>query len=285
MAVFTLPPEMISFYKKNIAYLTEHAVDPDKKRYIVADEGPKHYIDLDHYIAVNELAFEQFPKKWNDAVLTYTVDTLKKYGIVPWQINRMMLSLTKAFEQRDQERILKLSAHLGHYIADAHVPLHTTENYNGQYTNQKGIHGLWESRLPELQSHGYDYFVGKAAYSNAVLDDTWEAIRGSFFAKDSVLNIEKQLNDSFSKDKKYSYENRGVSVKKVYSEAYAERYHEMLNGMVERRLRKAIIAVGSFWYTAWVNAGQPNLEGLAQEIVSDDRIELEGKKLRKVRCH
>ena len=39
MAVFTLPPEMIAFYKKNIEYLTEHAVDPDKRRYATRHEA------------------------------------------------------------------------------------------------------------------------------------------------------------------------------------------------------------------------------------------------------
>jgi hypothetical protein len=29
--------------------------------------------------------------------------------------------------------------------------------------------------------------------------------------------------------------------------------------MVERRLRRAIVHVGSFWYTAWVDAGRPAL--------------------------
>ncbi len=31
MAVFTLPPGLIPFYKKNLEFITEHAVDPDKR--------------------------------------------------------------------------------------------------------------------------------------------------------------------------------------------------------------------------------------------------------------
>ena len=31
LAVFTLPPEMIVFYKTHLEYVTEHAVDPDKR--------------------------------------------------------------------------------------------------------------------------------------------------------------------------------------------------------------------------------------------------------------
>ena len=66
-----------------------------------------------------------------------------------------------AFIEKDSDKILKYSADLGHYIADAYVPLHTTENYNGQLTGQKGIHAFWESRLPELFSEDYNYLVDK----------------------------------------------------------------------------------------------------------------------------
>lgn len=279
MAVFTLPPEMIKFYKKNIEYITEHAVDPDKRRYAVDGEAPRHYIDIDHYVHDGGNPFEVVPRKWNDAVDKFTEDTLQAYGIVPWHVNLMMLKLTKAFEAKDVDRILKLSADLGHYIGDSHVPLHTTENYNGQLTGQRGIHGFWESRLPELKSKDYDYFVGRAEYVEYILDDEWETVQQSFAAKDSVLEFERILNNKFPQDQKYAYENRGKSLVKTYSEDYSTKYHEMLDGMVERRLTQAIIKVGSYWYTAWVNAGQPNLDELLEKKPSqkllDEDLELE----------
>ena len=37
------------FYKSNISFLTQHAIDPDKRRYAVEGEGPRHFIDLDTY--------------------------------------------------------------------------------------------------------------------------------------------------------------------------------------------------------------------------------------------
>lgn len=273
MAVFTLPPEMIKFYKKNIEYITEHAVDPDKRRYAVEGEAPRHYIDIDHYAEDGQDPFEVMPKKWYDAIDKFTEDTLQAYGIVPWHVNFMVLQLTKAFEAKDYDRIIKVSADLGHYIGDAHVPLHTTKNYNGQLTNQKGIHGFWESRLPELKHEDYDYFVGRAKYVDDVLEDVWGVVKVSFAAKDSVLGFEKQLNDEFPQDRKYSVENRGAALMKVYSEEYSDRYHEMLNGMVERRLTASIIKVGSYWYTAWVNAGQPNLDELLEKKPSQKFLE------------
>lgn len=260
LAVFTLPEQLLYFYKTNIEYLTEHAVDPDKRRYSDPEEACRHYVDLDYYEHVAPV--DTVPKYWKDAVAKYTEDTLKAYGIVPWHIGLMKYKLTEAFKEKDAARILKLSAEIGHYIADAHVPLHATMNYNGQMTNQKGIHGFWESRLPELYSKDYDFFVGKATYINNVLLAAWAASEGSFAAKDSVLDFERILNSRFGTDRKYSFEMRGQTQVKVYSLEYSSAYNAMLGNQVERRMRASILAIGSIWYTAWVDAGQPDLTNL-----------------------
>lgn len=266
MAVMTLPPSMITFYKKHIEYISEHAVDPDRRRYSSEDEACRHYIDLDHYGAN---PFDSIPRWWKHAVAKYSEDTLKAYGIVPWHIEKMVYRLTEAFKEENLDKILHYSADLGHYIADAHVPLHTTENYNGQLTGQKGIHGFWESRIPELKADQYDYFTGRARYIEKPLDAAWQAVRESFAAKDSVLLFEAELNKRFSPDRKYAYESRGNTTVKVYSEEYTSEYDKMMDGMVERRMRASVIMVGSLWYTAWVDAGQPDLSRLDNKTISD----------------
>ena len=267
VAVFLLPPEMISFYKTNIEYITEHAVDPDKRRYAVADEAPRHYIDLDHYCAY---PCKEMPHRWKDAVAKYSEDTLKSYGIVPWYIQTMMYRLTDAFKQKNKNKILHLSGDIGHYIADSNVPLHTSENYNGQMTNQVGIHGLWESRIPELYGENYNYMIGKAASVAKPSDRIWATVLESNHALDTVLGFEKILLDSFPSDKIYSFETRGKSLVKVYSEEFAGDYSQMMDGMVERRMRSAIKMVADIWYTCWVNAGSPNLNKLETTALSPE---------------
>lgn len=259
MAVFTLPKELIGFYKSNIDYITENAVNPDKRRYTDSLEAHRHYIDLDHY---GISPFDSIPKRWNDAIKKYSEDTLKNYGIVPWHIERTYYRLVKAFETQDSSAILRLSADLGHYIADAHVPLHTTENYNGQLTGQMGIHAFWESRLPELFSNDYDYFVGKARYIESPLLEAWKIAESTFSLLDTTLTVEKRLSQNFPSDRKYTYSERNNRVIKEYSLEYSTAYHKALNGMVEQQMRKSILAIGSFWYSAWIDAGQPNMKNL-----------------------
>jgi hypothetical protein len=266
MAVFGLPASMIGYYKKHIAYITNHAIDPDKRRYTNTTEAAKHYIDCDHY---GLHPFDSIPKTWKSAVIKYTEDTLRAYGIVPWQIELTTRRLSNAFKNGNSDLILHYSADLGHYVADAHVPLHTTENYNGQLTNQLGIHGFWESRLPELFSGSYNFFAGKAVYIEEPIAAAWSAVQASYAAKDSVLQFEAALNARFPADRKYELVTKNKKTIKVYSQEYATAYDKALNGMVERRMRAAIALVSSLWYTAWVNAGQPDLSRLAIKSISD----------------
>lgn len=268
LAVFTVPPPLFGFYKTHIEFLTEHAVDADKRRYSDAAEACRHYLDADHYESSPPI--DTIPKYWKQAVAKYTEDTLVAYGIVPWHVNLMTLRLTEAFKQKDKRRILRLSADLGHYVADAHVPLHATENYNGQLTGQTGIHGFWESRLPELFSSNYDFFTGKARYIDDVQQAAWIAVNGSFAAVDSVLRFERELSKQFPDDRKYAFEEKGRMMVRVYSKEYAAAYDRLMGDMVERRMRASVILVGSLWYTAWVNAGQPDLNKLDEKPTPEE---------------
>lgn len=266
MAVLTLPPEIVGFYKENIEYITSHAVDPDKRRYANKNEAPRHYIDIDHYAKSGEDPFDLMPRYWKDAVEKYTEDTLTAYGIVPWHVSSMVYYLTEAFKANDANAVLRLSADLGHYVADAHVPLHTTENYNGQLTGQRGIHGLWESRIPELKAEDYDFLVGRAVYVKSPINRIWAVVEESHSFVDSVLFLEKKISQETAADQKYAFEQRGQSTVRQYAQKFALNYDQAMGDMVEERMQKAVLLVGSFWYTAWVNAGQPNLDNFGKKL-------------------
>ena len=280
-AVFLLPPQMMKLYKANIAYLSEHAVDPDKRRYGVAAEAPRHYIDIDFY---GKYPYDSLPHRWDSAVAKFGEDTLQSQGIVPWWVQTMEQRLTAAFREKNQQKILKLSAEIGHYIADAHVPLHASSNHDGQLTNQRGIHAFWESRVPELFAENqYDFMIGKAEYIEHPGTYIWRRVLESGAAADTVLQNEAALSKNF-KGQKYAFEERSGKVIRQYSTAYSDAYQKSLNGMVERRMRLAIYSVASFWYTAWVNAGQPDLSTLnntaptAEEIKEMEALDAEWRK-------
>ena len=269
-AVFLLPPEMMILYKPNIQYLTEHATDPDKRRYAVEAEAPRHYIDLDFY---GERSVDSLPRNWSKAVDAFTLDSLNRHGIVPWHIQLMLTRLTEAFKQKNYSSIMKNSAEIGHYIADAHVPLHTTSNYNGQKTNQTGIHGFWESRVPELLAENeFNFFIGKASYIKDPTLYIWTVIKESNQSVDSVLYFEKALTNEITEPFKFSFENRNGKIIKQYSSNFTKMYSLKLNGMIERRMHQSIFTIASFWYTAWVNAGQPDLQKLTDQHFNQQEL-------------
>ncbi len=265
MAVFTLPPEMLPLYKHNVEFLSERSVDPDRRAHAVEGEAPRHYIDIDHF---GDSPFDSMPRHWDDAVEKFSEDTLMQYGVLPWHINRMMHRLTQAFRNNDTNNILLLSAHLGHYIADACTPLHTTKYYNGKTSGQRGIHAFWESRLPELYSHQYSFFTGRAEYVDDPLEMAWELIAVAHAKVDTIYEVFDSLLAAIPGDRVYAHEMRGQSTVRVYSRGFSEAFHHGLQGMVEQQMRLAVKTIGDFWFTAWVNAGQPNLSPMEDKTPS-----------------
>ncbi len=358
-AVFTLTPEMMVFYKKNIEYLTEHAVDPDMRRYATRHEAPRHFMDLDRY---GEAPFDDLPRQWTDALTQFSayyfinekndtlpifkrndedrlniendqiafdktgqivaydtlrsffakyilplyyednwavdcdtfsqwfqtklpacqgiivVDQLSEHGVLPYHLLQMLNRLKYAFIDRDAKKILRLSADFGHYVGDAHVPLHTTQNYNGQLSGQDGIHAFWETRLPELfADDSYDFWVGKASLIEQPQEYFWDIVLKSHSYVDSVLGIEKDLRTLFPPDRQICNEMRGDALVKTQCEDFANAYHDRMGSMVEERFRSAIAVTGNVWYTAWVMAGQPDLSSLSspENEADEEQKELE----------
>ena len=353
LAVFTLDRDMMPFFRTHVEWLTEHAVDPDKRRYATKHEAVRHYIDIDHWGDSEDFAY--VPHRWTDALLwkgelqvtagadtlRWTVDTilqassdypfasdsrvtlvapgqtpvelrlgdyrsfwlnnvlpnyyedqqpvvadslvalgfpvptgasveaidhLSEYGILPWHLQAMHRRITAAFRAKDTDRILRYCAEMGHYVGDAHVPLHTTENYNGQLTGQTGIHGFWESRIPELfADRDYDFFVGKAQYIEDPREFYWDIVLKSHSLVDSVLNTEARLRRQFPADQQMVFDERLGRTIKTQSAEFAAAWDRAMQGMVEERFRASILAVGSVWYSCWVDAGQPDLNDLLKK--------------------
>lgn len=268
LAVYRLPVDMQYFYKKHIDYLTENAVNPDRRRYAVVGEAERHFIDLDVY---GDSSLQKLPHYWPAAIKKIGEDSLRKHGIVPWYVQTSAYQLTEAFKDKDPKRILRISADLGHYVADSNVPLHTTRNYNGQLTRQEGIHGFWESRLPELYAKDYDLWLGEAKYIENLTEQIWFSVNRAHVAVDSVFLFEKELTESFESDKKFSYELRNNILVRTYSEEFSNQYHLKLKGQVERQMRNSIEMVSDLWFTCWINAGQPDLKEISASFDDTDK--------------
>lgn len=372
MAVFTLPGELIEFYKQHLEYIEDHAIDPDKRRYAVRAEAIRHYIDLDHWCSQDScllprsyslalivynhfywihdgkrtLLFDTFnlidlnsePMQYSHEIMKILgdqtlpvnlkelkgfieshafdyyddapwtipldssqntfpfaasddsieiVDHFSSRGILPYHLERAFYQLVNAFKTKNTNQILRLSADIGHYLGDAHVPLHTTKNYNGQLSNQIGIHAFWESRIPELFAENeFDFVVGPAQFIPDVREFIWNIVEASYHGVSLVLNMEKYLDQMTSPDQQYCFENRLGVYTKLQCKEYAQKYHHLLNRQVEDRMRHSILNLGSIWMTAWVHAGLPDLPAgeMQSIIISPDSTQNNARSL-KIREH
>jgi len=263
-AVFALPSPIQSFFYNHIDYITQESTVPDLRKYTLNDksENPRHFMDLENFGSLDSL-----PKTLAEARTKYDEKFLQQNGILPWYIEELMGKLTKAFKEKKKTEILFLAADLGHYLGDANMPFHTSANFNGQLTNQKGIHSLWESRLPELCGKNYNYFCPEAKLIDDVHKETWRIIMSTHRLVDTALLADLELKKKFTADKIFQTDKEGKVIKskygdQVFSDEYSRQFHEALKGMVERQMRASITATANFWYTAWVNAGKPDLGDL-----------------------
>jgi hypothetical protein len=268
-AILSLPDPLRSFFYNHADFITEESVVPDIRKYTIGDkaEFPRHYIDLEDFgaDAVNTL-----PRSFKEVEQKYGADELSKKGMLPWTIQEMEEKLTDAFRKKSKNEIIFLAATLGHYIGDANMPLHTSSNHNGQLTDQKGIHALFEGEMLEMFGKTINLNIGTAPYFKDVNQTTWSMIAATHAAADTLLKADADLRKSFPKRNIYRLDSADRVVKNQYgdwyfSDDYVKTLHQNLGGLLERRLRAAIYFTSGFWYTAWVNAGKPDLSNLDDE--------------------
>jgi hypothetical protein len=293
LAVYRLPKQMQPFFFKNIDYLVEHAPRADQRRNQDSNEAPKHFVDLEAFYDWSEQSPYPLPLRWEDAVKKYSRDTLVKYGYVPYHIITMKNLLTEAFRSRNRDSILFYATDIGHYIGDANVPLHTTLNYDGQLTNQKGLHSLWESVAPEIEIEHYKlYSRHDAAYLSDPAQSVKECLMQSFSLVKDVLAKETEVSKGFTDSTKYRWQTRRGREVRYYTSAFAKAYNKALGNTINRQLLRSSEMIADFWYTAWVDAGRPDLSGLLRQPFSkhDKKLlktekaawkkeELQGKKM------
>ncbi len=270
ISAYALPKKMATFFMKNEDYMVYNSVRPDVRRNTDKTEAPKHFIDLDAPIYGTD-PLNTIPHDWDSAVKKYTADTLKKYGTLPWVVVAMQEKLTEAFRSKMKDSILFYAADLGHYVSDAHVPLHTSYNYDGQLTNQRGLHSLWETAVPEINIESYNlYTKHKAKYIKDPLAEIWKKIAATNQLLDGVFKEEINASVGFTDERKFKRSERFGQMRKNYTGEFAKAYGERLGNTINNQMVLSSESVADFWYTAWVNAGKPDLSDL-ETVTKEDK--------------
>ncbi len=241
-AVESLPPEIRGFFEANRQFLIDHANDPDewvkKDRY----ELKHHYIYLDKY---GFFPFLTLPHSFQRAVEQYGSGRVNRDGLLPWHIGEYSLRLTTALKAHNWEQAKLDAAVLGHYVADAHDPLDTTQNFDGQLTGQAGLATRFGSRLVNQYSN---FFIFRPDDAVKLDDPTESAFRICLEAHTWVERI--VLADRQSRE--------GLP---DFTDDYLDRFYSEVGATAMREINAAAHNTSSYWYTAWLNAGHLALPG------------------------
>ncbi|MHB1688144.1 MAG: S1/P1 nuclease [Ignavibacteriaceae bacterium] len=245
MAVQFFPPEMKAFVQWE-DYLSQHAPDPDLRKKDDKSEGPKHFIDIDFY---KEFLAGKMIENEDSLIAKYGETEVIKNGVLPWATLKTFQELTKAFKEHDKEGALKLAADLGHYVADGHQPMHTVLNYNGQLTDQKGVHAHYEITM--VDEHLKE------------LEDSFQPVPAPFI-KDPMNFIFNYISNSNSVCG-ILFDADNFAFKESGSRRSDEYYRLMwfrMGYITEVQFDHAAEDFASLVYTAWINGGKPSFESM-----------------------
>ncbi len=226
------------------SFLVDHSSDADSRKGSDPDEYPKHFIDIDNYPEF--LTNGKINEDDSQLILEHSLNFVLENGILPWATLASYDSLTACFERRDWAKAKIFAADLGHYVADAHMPMHITKNYDGVLTGNNGIHYLYETSM-------LNTYAAEISYTG-----------------DSIKPIENVSNYIFS----YLYKNYPYVDSVLLADTYARTVSSNTSSTAykaalwskTRRITILLFANAShrlseLFYSAWVRAGRPLISG------------------------
>ena len=241
MAVETLPPDIRVFFEANRYFLSRHVTDPlDLLSKNPSTERRNHFLYLDHY---GKFPFDSLPRDYKAAVAKFTKTKLEASGVLPWQIGVYSQKLTAALRDHDWEQARLAAAYLAAYVAQAHDPFHTTENFDGRLSGQPGVDLRFGSSLVDRFSVFFPMRPNDAVFLRDPTDHAFDACMSAHAWLENILLADRRAREGLSD----------------YTDDYYDRFYNLAGAIVIRQLTDAATDVGSYWLTAWINAGRPQL--------------------------
>ena len=248
-AIALLPDEVRPLFDANRAIVVEHSIDPDLWRDSFASvEDPHHYLDFD-WEGYGPYPFTALPRNLEEAIKKFGKATIDRNGTLPWRTEEMYGKLKDAFMAYPRRGsfarfdILFYSAWLGHYVSDAHVPLHAVTDSDGQKTGQRGIHTRFEALLFERYVKQLKLSPRRIQPIRNPLDFTFDAVLQGTQLVPTILESDRVA----------------IGSKDVYDNAYYDTFFKGSRAVLERRIDESTAAVAAMIAGAWEAAGKPSV--------------------------
>jgi hypothetical protein len=241
-AVDTLPEDMRPFFEANRQFLVQHVTEPTEAEVKNPAEHRNDFIQLDHY---GKFPFSSLPRAYTAAVSKFGRRAVETTGLLPWQVGLYSKKLTDAFRAHNWEETKLSAAILAHYVAAAHDPFNTTENSDGKLSNQPGVHDRFGKNLVDRYQLFFFVKPNEAVFIHDPTDHAFEMVLSAHAWLDNVLLSDRRVREGLS----------------GYTDEFYDRFYAQAGAVLIRQLSDASTDVGSYWMSAWINAGRPQLPG------------------------
>lgn len=240
-AIDTLPPDIRGFFDANRDYLSRHVTDAlDLLAKNPLTERRNQYLYLDHY---GKFPFDTLPRDYKAALAKFSKSKLEASGVLPWQIGVYSQKLTAAMRDHDWEEVRLDAAFLAAYVAQAHDPFHTTENFDGRLSGQTGVDTRFDSNLIDRYSMFFPMRPNDAVFLRDPTDHAFDDCMTAHASLENILLADRRAREGLSD----------------YTDEYYDRFYNLTGAILIRQLSDAATDVGSYWLSAWINAGRPQL--------------------------
>jgi len=239
-AVDTLPPDVRAFFEANRAFLVLHVTDPLEAETKTPSEKHNHVIYLDKY---GRFPFTTLPRVYKAAVAKYGKSKLESTGLLPWQIGVYNAKLTEALKLGRWDEAKLDAAILAGYVSEAHDPFNTTDNFDGHLSLQTGINERFGVTLIDRFSSFFPMRPNDASFISDPTDHAFESCLSAHSWLETILLADRNAR----------------LAGKSYDDEYFDRFYNLTAATLIRQLSDAATDIGSYWLTAWTNAGRPQL--------------------------
>src|SRR5580693_7487765 len=183
-AIDTLPQDIRSFFETNLGLLSQHVTDPLDAIAKTPAERHNHFVLLDKY---GRFPFEALPRDYKAAVTKFGKAKLELNGLLPWQIGVYSEKLTEAMKAGKWDEVKLDAAILAFYVAEAHDPFNTTDNFDGHLTGQTGIDERFGTTLVDRFSSFFPMRPNDASYIHDPTDHAFDACLSAHSLLEPVL--------------------------------------------------------------------------------------------------
>jgi hypothetical protein len=247
-AIDLLPAELKTFFARHRDEIVARSIDPDLWRTAGWEDDPHHFLNFGAR-ELGDYPFPELPREFGAAIEKFGMTTLRRNGMLPWRAAEEFGNLRRAFEGLKQNArygpsdVVLFAPAAGHYIQDAHQPLHATHNYDGQLTGNRGVHARFERDL--IERFGARLMLNPAAPkpTPSARDAAFDALLASYRLVDAVLKADTEASAATD----------------TYDDAYFERFFAKARPVLEQRLSDSITATAGIVIGAWEQAGKPSL--------------------------